>query len=198
MPSHIGYLHIVLPSHSHVRVSQLVATWTACAASMWLTRLIRAKMYLLTTKLITQWINDNHSMCAKMNASVTLCCACHDPSHGGFYMTEGALYIRIGLPPRVVSGDCLVSSRCGLTARYLHCRRAYPMSRDWGCISTYCLSSYVPTLVYAALGAIPTVTCTVAPMVVCIPWRTLPYALDTDSSPPCLLMFHGGSIRFHY
>ena len=60
-------------------------------------------------------------------------------------MAEGALYIRIGLPPRVVSGDCLVvsrvrlrSSHCGLTARSLHCRRAYPMSRDWGCTSTYC------------------------------------------------------------
>ena len=35
---------------------------------------------------------------------------CHDPSHGGFYMAEGASYIRIGLPPHVVSGDCLVSS----------------------------------------------------------------------------------------
>ena len=35
---------------------------------------------------------------------------CRDPSHGGFYMAEGTLYIRIGLPPRVVSGDCLISS----------------------------------------------------------------------------------------
>ena len=109
---------------------------------------------------------------------------CHDPSHGGFYMAEGAFYIRIGLPPCIVSGDRLVLSHCGLTARYLHCRHAYPMSRDWGCISTYCLSSYVPILVYAALGAIPTVTCTFTPMVVCIPWWTLPYAFDTDSSPP--------------
>ena len=55
---------------------------------------------------------------------------CHDPSHGGFYMAEGALYIRIGLPPHVVSGERLVLSCCGLTAHYLHCRRAYPMSRD--------------------------------------------------------------------
>ena len=38
------------------------------------------------------------------------CTQCHDPSHGGFYMAEGASYIRIGLPPRVVSGDCLVLS----------------------------------------------------------------------------------------
>ena len=84
-------------------------------------------------------------------------------------MAEGALYIRIGLPPRVVSGDRLVSSRCGLTARYLHCRCAYPMSHDWGCTSTYYLSSYVPIFIYAALGAIPTLTCTSTSMVVCIP-----------------------------
>ena len=33
-------------------------------------------------------------------------------------MAEGVFYIRIGLPPRVVSGDCLVSFRLdyGLTA----------------------------------------------------------------------------------
>ena len=58
--------------------------------------------------------------------------------------------------PRVRStleSDCLptlfqgtVSSRYGLTARFLHCRRAYPMSRDWGCTSTYCRSFYVPIL----------------------------------------------------
>ena len=36
---------------------------------------------------------------------------CHDPSHGGSYMAEGAFYIRIGLPPRFVLGDCLASSR---------------------------------------------------------------------------------------
>ena len=72
-------------------------------------------------------------------------------------MAEGAPYIRIGLPPCVVSGDRLFLSCCGLTAYYLHCRRAYPMSRDWGCTSTYFPSSYVPTLVYAALGAIVTI-----------------------------------------
>ena len=32
---------------------------------------------------------------------------CHDPSHGGSYMAEGAFFIRIGLPPRVVPGDFL-------------------------------------------------------------------------------------------
>ena len=51
-------------------------------------------------------------------------------------MAEGVSYIRIGVPPRVVSGDRLASSRCGLTIRYLHCYRAHPMSRDWGCTST--------------------------------------------------------------
>ena len=69
---------------------------------------------------------------------------CHDPSPGGFYRAEGTLYIRIGLPPRVVSGDRLVSSRYGLTARSLHCRHTYPMSRDWGCTSTCYRSFYVP------------------------------------------------------
>ena len=69
---------------------------------------------------------------------------CHDPSRGGFYMAEGALYIRIGLPPCVVSGDRLVLFCCGLTARYLHCRRAYPMSRDWGCTSMCDRSSSHP------------------------------------------------------
>ena len=34
---------------------------------------------------------------------------CHDPSHGGSYVAEGAFCIRIGLSPRIVSGDCLVS-----------------------------------------------------------------------------------------
>ena len=86
--------------------------------------------------------------------------------------------------PALSQGTALLRLDCGLTARYLHCCRAYPMSRDWGCISTYCLSSYAPVLVYAALGAIPTVTCTSTPMVVCIPWWTLPYAFDIDSSPP--------------
>ena len=90
---------------------------------------------------------------------------CHDPSHGGFYMAEGAFYIRIGLLPRVVSGDCLALSRCGLIDRYLHCRHAYPMSRDWGCTSTSSLSLST----YAALGAIPIITCTSTLMVVCIP-----------------------------
>ena len=52
---------------------------------------------------------------------------CHDPSHGGFYMAEGMLYIRIGLPPRVASGDCLVSSRVDwllailIVAAYIRC-----------------------------------------------------------------------------
>ena len=100
---------------------------------------------------------------------VILLLGCHDPSHGGFYMAEGAPYIRIRLPPRVVSGDRLVPSCCGLTVCYLHCRRAYPMSHDWGCTSTYLPSPYVPILVYAALRAIPLITCTSTSMVVCIP-----------------------------
>ena len=30
------------------------------------------------------------------------------------------------------------------------------------------------------------------------PMTDLPYAFDVDFLPPCLLMFHGGSLRFHY
>ena len=56
-------------------------------------------------------------------------------------MAEGALYIRIGLLPHVVSGDCLVLSHYGLTARSLHCLRVCLMSRDWNCTST-CYRSY--------------------------------------------------------
>ena len=68
----------------------------------------------------------------------------------------------------------------------------------WGCTSTYYRSSYIPNLVYAALRAIPTLTCTSTSMVARIPWWTLPYTFGTDSTPPCLLMFHGGSLRFYY
>ena len=34
---------------------------------------------------------------------------CQDPSHGGSYMDKGTLHIRIGLLPRIVSGDYLAS-----------------------------------------------------------------------------------------
>ena len=40
--------------------------------------------------------------------------SCHDPSHGGSYVAEGAYFIRIGLPPRVVPGDFLNLSLYGL------------------------------------------------------------------------------------
>ena len=95
--------------------------------------------------------------------------SCHDPSHGGFYMAEGAFYSRIGLPPHVVSGDCLASSHCGLIDLYLHCCHAYLMSRDWGCTSTSYQSPYVLPFVYAALGAILQPTIGSADMVPCIP-----------------------------
>ena len=54
--------------------------------------------------------------------------------------------------PALSQGTASFRLDCGLTIRYLHCRRAYPMSRDWGCTSTYLSSSYAPVLVYAALG----------------------------------------------
>ena len=84
-------------------------------------------------------------------------------------MAKGVFYIRIGLPPRVVSGDRLASSHCGLIDLYFHCRRAHPMSHDWGCTSTSYRSPYVLPLVYAALGAILQPTIGSADMVPCIP-----------------------------
>ena len=52
-------------------------------------------------------------------------------------MAEGASYIRIGLPPRVVSGDCLTSSLYGLIDCYLRFLRVHvrcPMSGDLGVV----------------------------------------------------------------
>ena len=52
-------------------------------------------------------------------------------------MDEGMSHIRIGLPPRVVSGDCLASSLYGLVDRYLRFLRAHvrcPMSGDLGVV----------------------------------------------------------------
>ena len=52
-------------------------------------------------------------------------------------MAEGASYIRIRLPPRVVSGDCLTLSLYGLIDRYLRFLRTHvrcPMSGDLGVV----------------------------------------------------------------
>ena len=74
--------------------------------------------------------------------SVKVVGGCHDPSHGGSYVAEGAFYIRIGLLPRIVSGDRLALSR--LRTDCLHCYRAHPMSHDWGCTSMSYRSLHVP------------------------------------------------------
>ena len=52
-------------------------------------------------------------------------------------MAEGAFCIRIGLPPHVASGDCLVLLLYGLIDRRLHYLRAHvrcPMSGDSGVV----------------------------------------------------------------
>ena len=52
-------------------------------------------------------------------------------------MTEGVFYIRIGLPPRIVSGGCLALSLYGLIDRYLRFLCAHvrcPMSGDLGVV----------------------------------------------------------------
>ena len=69
---------------------------------------------------------------------------CHDPSHGGSYMAEGAYFIRIGLPPCVVPGDFLNLSLYGLIwSLSWPFARACSMSDvrwSWGCNSTFHLS----------------------------------------------------------
>ena len=52
-------------------------------------------------------------------------------------MAEGAFYIRIGLPPCVVSGDCLALYPYGLIDCYLRFLRVHvrcPMSSDLGVV----------------------------------------------------------------
>ena len=79
-------------------------------------------------------------------------------------MAEGAFYIRIGLPPCVVSGDCLASSRCGLIDRYLRCLRAHvrcPMSGDLGvvlvhltCLMIMCVGARFHGTLYPMTGCV--------------------------------------------
>ena len=38
--------------------------------------------------------------------------------------------------PALSQGTALLCLDCGLISHCLHCYRAHPMSRDWGCIST--------------------------------------------------------------
>ena len=52
-------------------------------------------------------------------------------------MAKGAFYIRIRLPPRVVSGDCLALSLYGLIDHYfclLHAHVRCPMFSDLGVV----------------------------------------------------------------
>ena len=79
-------------------------------------------------------------------------------------MAEGAFYIRIGLPPRVVSGDCLALSHCGLIDHHLRCLRAYvrcPMSGDLGvvlvhliCLMIMCVGARLHGTLYLMTGCI--------------------------------------------
>ena len=72
-------------------------------------------------------------------------------------MAEGAFCIRIGLPPHVVSGDCLVLLLYGLIDRrlcYLHAHVRSPMSGDSGVVLvrfTYLLLMRVGARFHGAL-----------------------------------------------
>ena len=119
------------------------------------------------------------------NGACSLWVVCQGPSHGGSYMDEGTSHIRIGLPPCVVSGDCLAFLlyasfivrlrlsdvrwyRVVLVRRFLH-----------------------PRFMYAALRAI-----LLDHMYVHLHGSLYPmmdYTLHVYYRPfaPCLLMFHG-------
>ena len=102
-------------------------------------------------------VEEDRIMADSLKADADRVLICHDPSHGGFYMAEGVFYIRIGLPPRVVSGDCLVLSLYGLMDCYLCCLRAHvrcPMSSDLGVVLvhfTYFLIMHVGTCSHGTL-----------------------------------------------
>ena len=79
-------------------------------------------------------------------------------------MAEGALYIRIGLPPCVVSGDCLAVSCCGLIGcclRYLRAHVRCPMSGDLGVVlvrftylMTMCVGTHLHGTLYPMTGCV--------------------------------------------
>ena len=48
-------------------------------------------------------------------------CLCQGPSHGGSYMDEGMFCLKIGLPPCIVSGDCLAFVLCFLDCLLFTC-----------------------------------------------------------------------------
>ena len=45
---------------------------------------------------------------------------CQGPSHGGSYMDKGVSYIRIGLLPHIVTGDCLASASYSMPPSFVH------------------------------------------------------------------------------
>ena len=47
---------------------------------------------------------------------------CQGLSHGGSYMDKGTSYIRIGLLPRIVTGDCLASVSYSVPPSFVHLR----------------------------------------------------------------------------
>ena len=103
---------------------------------------------------------------------------CHDPSHGGSYVVEGRLLIRIGLCPR----------RClrGLASWFLG-RRLYISYVPIGCVSCHMslppAVAHVPFYPIAPWFGVVLVRTIVswlcawasACMVLCIPWRTVYY-----------------------
>ena len=132
--------------------------------------------------------------------------ACQGPSHGGSYMDEGTSHIRIGLPPHVVSGDCLASHSHVMLPSLFAC--VYLMSDDTGLY--WYVASSIPDSCMCPWGLCFLIMRTSTCMVVGIPWWTTPYMLTTDYSPhvcwcsmgfttiPLLLVTVLGSRYFSY
>ena len=72
----------------------------------------------------SQGVTATTSVCGPSNGT-----RCHDPSHGGSYVVEGRLLIRIGLCPR----------RCprGLASRLPGCLVCYLVCSHWLCVVSY-------------------------------------------------------------
>ena len=78
--------------------------------------------------VLGEYNNAGFSYCLLSTASSIedrRCTKCQGPSHGGSYMDEGTLHIRTGLPPHIVSGDCLVSLSPPLYAFPIVCSRMF-------------------------------------------------------------------------
>ena len=86
---------------------------------------------------------------------------CQGPSHGGSYMDEGTFRIRIRLPPRVISGDCLASSSHSMLPLLFACACSMSDVRDLGvvlvrliCLMIMCVGARLHGTLYPMTGCV--------------------------------------------